>query len=113
MKKRVSVENLVFGMYVVELDRPWADTPFTFQGFFLTTQAQLEVLREHCRAVYIDPERGLDSGVPGAVRLGPGLPVFSLRGSVSHRAAAKIESEFGIRAKRRRRRGQPSLTQRP
>ena len=54
MKKRVSVENLAFGMYVSELDRPWAGTPFLFQGFFLRTQEQLDVLRQHCRAVYID-----------------------------------------------------------
>lgn len=94
MKKRVSVEDLAFGMYVAELDRPWSDTPFAFQGFFLTTQAQLDVLHKHCRAVYIDPERGLDSGMPGAVRLGSGMPAFSVRGNVGYRTTANIETEF-------------------
>src|SRR5258708_3687430 len=32
-------------MYVSELDRPWTDTPFTFQGFVLKTQAQPDALR--------------------------------------------------------------------
>jgi len=96
VKKRVSVENLAFGMYVSELDRPWTDTPFTFQGFVLKTQAQLDALRKHCRAVYIDPERGLDSGEHGPVRLAAAAeaPAFTLRGNASHRGAASIESEF-------------------
>ena len=96
MKKRVSVENLAFGMYVSELDRPWTDTPFAFQGFFLKTQVQLDTLRKHCRAVYIDPERGLDSGASSPVRLAASavVPAFSLRGSASYRSALSIESEF-------------------
>jgi hypothetical protein len=28
MKKLVSVEELQFGVYVAELDRPWEGTPF-------------------------------------------------------------------------------------
>ena len=37
MMKKIPLEELQFGMYVNELDRPWTDTPFVFQGFFLTT----------------------------------------------------------------------------
>jgi len=32
MKKSVPVAELKMGMYVVELDRPWTETPFIFQG---------------------------------------------------------------------------------
>ncbi|MEE8263181.1 MAG: DUF3391 domain-containing protein, partial [Gammaproteobacteria bacterium] len=32
MKKRVDVRDLSLGMYVAELDRPWLETPFLFQG---------------------------------------------------------------------------------
>ena len=28
MKKEVPVEQLQFGVYISELDRPWTDTPF-------------------------------------------------------------------------------------
>ncbi len=45
-------------MYVAELDRPWTDTPFVFQGFLLSTQQQLDALRKYCRTVFIDVERG-------------------------------------------------------
>lgn len=46
-------------MYVAELDRPWTDTPFMFQGFVLATQQQLDALRKYCKTVYIDTERGM------------------------------------------------------
>ncbi|HEX4927227.1 MAG TPA: DUF3391 domain-containing protein, partial [Burkholderiales bacterium] len=57
MKKRVRVEDLQFGMYVAELDRPWTDTPFMFQGFVLEREQQLETLRKYCRTVFVDVER--------------------------------------------------------
>ncbi len=57
MKKRVPVAELRFGMYVAELDRPWTDTPFTFQGFVLSTQQQLDTLKKYCGSVLVDPER--------------------------------------------------------
>src|SRR3989442_10654387 len=44
-------------MYVAELDRPWNETPFAFQGFPLRTEQQLAALRQHCRHVYVDIER--------------------------------------------------------
>ena len=45
-------------MYVAELDRPWTDTPFMFQGFVLATEQQLDALRKYCKTVFIDTERG-------------------------------------------------------
>jgi len=51
------VQELQFGMYVAELDRPWTDTPFMFQGFVLATPQQLEALKKYCREVWVDFER--------------------------------------------------------
>jgi len=51
------VENLAFGMYIAELDRPWVGTPFVFQGFVLRNAWQLEALRKFCKLVRIDRER--------------------------------------------------------
>ena len=56
MKKKVPVGELQFGMYVAELDRPWTDTPFKFQGFVLKTHEELEILGAHCREVLVDLE---------------------------------------------------------
>jgi HD-GYP domain-containing protein (c-di-GMP phosphodiesterase class II) len=57
VRKQVSVQELQFGMYVAELDRPWRETPFAFQGFVLSTQQQLDALRTYCKTVWIDTER--------------------------------------------------------
>jgi HD-GYP domain-containing protein (c-di-GMP phosphodiesterase class II) len=57
LRKTVPVAELQFGMYVAELDRPWTDTPFTFQGFVLQTAEQLEVLKKFCKVVFVDPDR--------------------------------------------------------
>ena len=60
MKKRVDVRDLQFGMYVAELDRPWLETPFLFQGFELRTPDEMDQIKQHCQYVYIDTEQGPD-----------------------------------------------------
>jgi len=45
---------LKIGMYVIELDRPWLETAFLFQGFEIKTEEDIQVLRETCSYVYID-----------------------------------------------------------
>ena len=60
MRKEVSVEELQFGVYVAELDRPWEGTPFMFQGFVLGNDQQLEALKKFCKKVKIDTEKGAD-----------------------------------------------------
>jgi len=56
MKKSVPVAELKMGMYVAELDRPWTETPFMFQGFYLETGEQLETLKQYCKTVFVDPD---------------------------------------------------------
>lgn len=56
-KIRVYTTELKVGMYVSELDRPWVDTPFLFQGFMVQDIDDINALREHCEYVYVDKER--------------------------------------------------------
>ena len=58
MNKKIKVvpEYLTQGMYVTELDRPWLDSPFLFQGFIINTDELLEEVKTVCDFVYIDPE---------------------------------------------------------
>src|SRR5437879_1595738 len=56
MKKNVPVAELKMGMCVAELDRPWTETPFRFQGFYLESDEQLETLRQYCKTVFVDPD---------------------------------------------------------
>jgi HD-GYP domain-containing protein (c-di-GMP phosphodiesterase class II) len=69
-KLRCPVDSLSLGMYVSELDRPWLETPFLFQGFKVQDNETLGQLREHCEFVFIDPSQ-CDGGVSlDAVRAG-------------------------------------------
>jgi HD-GYP domain-containing protein (c-di-GMP phosphodiesterase class II) len=71
MKKSVPVEELQFGMYVAELDRPWTDTPFMFQGFVLERDEQLAALKKYCRTVLVDSERSQAPDAAPPVRPAP------------------------------------------
>lgn len=53
MKEVIDVSQLRIGMYVCELDRPWRETSFLFQGFEIRDQQQLDALRQCCRTVTI------------------------------------------------------------
>ncbi len=53
-KSYTPIDKLVLGMYVVELDRPWLESPFLFQGFEVRTPAQLQAVKNLCAYVYID-----------------------------------------------------------
>jgi putative nucleotidyltransferase with HDIG domain len=48
------VDDLRIGMYVSDLDCDWLDTPFLLQGFTITTEAEVETLRAHCKHVFIE-----------------------------------------------------------
>jgi len=43
-------------MYVSQLDRPWLETPFLFQGFYIRSESEIEDIRRYCEFVEIDIE---------------------------------------------------------
>lgn len=45
------------GMFVCELDKPWAETPFLYEGFELGSLADVQAVIEQCNYVYIDMHR--------------------------------------------------------
>lgn len=55
---KVEVNDLVEGMYVSGLDRPWSQTPFPLQGFFIRQADEIEQLKLYCKFVYIDIQKG-------------------------------------------------------
>jgi HD-GYP domain-containing protein (c-di-GMP phosphodiesterase class II) len=88
LKKKVPVSELRFGMYVAELDRPWTETPFRFQGFVLASEQQLETLKKYCKSVFVDSERS--STLADAPR--PGMQYF---GKTVYPERASVEQELG------------------
>jgi HD-GYP domain-containing protein (c-di-GMP phosphodiesterase class II) len=53
-KVKLRVGDLRVGMFVCDLDRPWLETPFLFQGFELMSEADIAEVRRYCEYVYID-----------------------------------------------------------
>ncbi|HLW75025.1 MAG TPA: HD-GYP domain-containing protein [Gammaproteobacteria bacterium] len=76
MRKKIPVSRLTVGMYVVELDRPWLDSPFLFQGFSIESPDQLQALQECSEYVYVDdagPSEGEEGGSGGRDLTIPGV----------------------------------------
>ncbi|MCP5178416.1 MAG: HD-GYP domain-containing protein [Pseudomonadales bacterium] len=53
----VPVYQLKPGMYVAYLDRPWLESPFMVQGFFVHTQQDINEVADVCTHVFVDPRR--------------------------------------------------------
>lgn len=51
---KISVDDLELGMYVVELDRPWTETPFLLQGIYVNSQDDIDELKKHCKHVFVE-----------------------------------------------------------
>lgn len=64
---QVDVEQLVKGMYVCALDRPWLSTPFPFQGFIIKNDADIKALKKYCEYVYVDVLRGVPPAAGSAL----------------------------------------------
>lgn len=43
-------------MYVAELDRPWLETPFLFQGFYIRDEDEIQEIRQFCKQVRVTSE---------------------------------------------------------
>ena len=59
---KVTTSELVVGMFVSGLDRPWLETPFFTQGFVIESQDDIARLGKYCDYVYIDSLRGVRAG---------------------------------------------------
>lgn len=66
MKSKVFVRDLKPGMFVYELDRPWLDTPYLFQGFLIQSKDQIETLAKYCEYVFVDELRAQPEKRPPA-----------------------------------------------
>lgn len=56
-EKKLRPADLMKGMYVCRLDRPWEGTPFPLQGLRIEGPGDIELLAQYCKYVYIDVDR--------------------------------------------------------
>ena len=98
------VEQLEIGMYVAQLDRPWLDTPFMFQGFYIRDDDEINELKAHCDHVYVSreslpldsPDSGGSAQVAGSATNGkkPGKKRFSFRSLFKFRKTQDSGADF-------------------
>lgn len=90
MKKKLSIDELEYGMYIWDLDRPWTDTPFKFQRWVLETPEQLDILRKYCRYVYVDSERSVNARSLAS----GGAPALPGIGKVKYAERVAVDAEL-------------------
>lgn len=56
---KVAVAQLTIGMYVAELDRPWIETPFLFQGLRIRNAREIQLFQEHSEYVWVDARQSI------------------------------------------------------
>ncbi len=87
-KLKLHVSQLKKGMYVAELDKPWVNTTFLYQGFQIETDIQIEELKNECTHVYIEVANQVDTL--------PGTEFHDLKNKVHYTNACSVEEEFKI-----------------
>lgn len=60
MIKKINVTQLRKGMFICGTDRKWIEIPFFRRKFLITSNEQINTLREYCESVVIDTEKGVD-----------------------------------------------------
>ncbi|VAW84878.1 response regulator receiver domain with sensory domain [hydrothermal vent metagenome] len=92
--------DLKLGMYVAELDRPWLESPFLFQGFKVTEVEVLEQIQKLCTYVYINTNLGINPSSTNVAHKAPKkiktpIPEFSNNNKLDSKQVA-IEKEISI-----------------
>lgn len=72
LQMKIAAHQVAKGMYVSNLDRPWTETPFPFQGFLVAKESEPRGLQKHCVHVFIDVEKGI---APPSSDLGKAAPL--------------------------------------
>lgn len=97
IREKVFISKLQIGMYICELDRPWLETPYPLQGFFLETESDIQELLKFCNFVYIDVRRSTENELK---RINDGLqPKFSKKDQrhiyrVKYQDSSSMEKEL-------------------
>lgn len=59
MDIKLDIGEIQLGMFVSELDRPWTDSSFLFQGFLIESEDQIRELKAQCSYVIVSQENSL------------------------------------------------------
>ncbi len=108
-QQKIAVQDLEVGMFVSDLDRPWHQTPFPIQGFYIRSQSDVKALVSHCKWVMVDVAEARDSvkaesgnvigfgsraGARGKGREELQLPPLSIREPVVYKEETTLKKEL-------------------
>lgn len=87
------VSDLRVGMFVVELDKPWEESSFMFQGLDIKSSKEILALQKECKHVYVDfDEQSLKAKASSKDKgVAPG--------STKAEALVSVEEEYSAAAK--------------
>lgn len=57
LRERIDVSDLRVGMFVVELDKPWEESPFMFQGLEIKSPSDIAAVQKECSFVWVDYDK--------------------------------------------------------
>lgn len=83
-------KELLIGMFVVDLDCAWSETPFTLGGFHIKNHGEIQILLKYCKKVHIDINKGVK---PRREKLNQLTILSSARQAVPTSAALKVKRE--------------------
>ena len=100
LQVKIAAHQVAKGMYVANLDRPWIETPFPFQGFLVQRESEIRHIQDFCAHVFIDVEKGdappssdMGKAAPLAANIPPApLPTPAVR----YENETKVEDELKI-----------------
>ncbi|RMJ02029.1 Cyclic di-GMP phosphodiesterase response regulator RpfG [Marinobacter litoralis] len=108
-QRKLAVHDLEIGMFVSDLDRPWHQTPFPIQGFYIRSQNDVRALVSHCKWVMVDEPETRESVTVDAQpvagfrvrakqrangREEVQLPPLSIREPVRHKVSTTLKKEI-------------------
>jgi putative nucleotidyltransferase with HDIG domain len=91
MRRKVTVSELVVGMYVAELDKPWEDSSYLFQGFEIENDEDLAKLRDECQFVFIEETQSRPASLKAVLRRNTGPAVST---TITSRSSTPEPSAF-------------------
>ena len=100
LQMKIATHQVAMGMYVSNVDRPWTETPFPFQGFLIANENEVRGLKKHCEHVFINVEKGI---APSSIDLGKAAPLAAHippaplpKPTVQYEKEAPVEDELKI-----------------
>lgn len=57
LREKIDVSDLRVGMFVVELDKPWEESPFMFQGLEIKSANDIATVQKECSYVWVDYDK--------------------------------------------------------